>query len=43
MEVKNVERIKRDLMTKAEALPFRGKYDSLQVEVYVADEMDVLS
>jgi AAA+ ATPase superfamily predicted ATPase len=36
-----VERIKRDLMTKAEALPFRSKYDLLQVEVYVADEMDV--
>ena len=36
-----VERIKRDLTMKAEALPFRGKYDSLQVEVYVADEMDV--
>ena len=36
-----VERIKRDLMTKAEALPFRSKYDSVQVEVYVADEMDV--
>jgi hypothetical protein len=37
---KDVERIKRDLVMKAEALPFRGKYDSLQVAVYVADEME---
>jgi AAA+ ATPase superfamily predicted ATPase len=37
---KDVERIKRELVMKAEALPFRGKYDSLQVAVYVADEME---
>lgn len=36
-----VERIKRGLMTKAEALPFRGKYDSLKLEVYVADELGI--
>jgi AAA+ ATPase superfamily predicted ATPase len=36
---REVERIKRDLTAKAESLPFHGKYDSLRIEVYVADEM----
>ena len=36
-----VERIKRDIMAKVEALPFREKYYSLRIEVYVADEMEV--
>jgi AAA+ ATPase superfamily predicted ATPase len=38
---RDVERIKHDLAQKAEALPFRGKYDSIRTEVFVADKDDV--